>query len=1140
MKKPHQKNNQLAFIATILLLIAIPISVLGTQNINDIRNQAEEKDLFFSTEFDENFSTAFSTIGYEKQVAVDGKLAEYAEIQLGCNQNLCTNTCKGLSHNPPPGLSYQKRAGTLVWENPQLKENQSKWPVVISAYTEANEDQEALCIAEQINLEVKDEDPDISPQCELFNSPTKLDSVPKDREANFIIRAMDPDDGIEKIEFFIKQGKEEIYSQTWDTDNEKIVIINKDSEPALSYEFNDLGQYSAKAKITDASGESSTCTSQPSASINVVIPGDNGSPEFQTDPYKLSQPSTSIKEGTQYSYTVKANDPNDDEIEYFIINETGWLNFNLVKNEGGDFEGTFSGTPTATGSYTVAVALNDGFHNHYSSQIWVVNVDSEKNDTPKVEIVKPEKGASFLTGDNIYIEWDAEDDNLIENFALYISPNPTERSTWQLINGNIGYNYDSYIWDSLATPSGNYYFVLEASDNQDPPATGQAISEVFSLGSPTQPTPPDTPQPPEIPESYPRIINIKPTDKSEITDQKPLISADLKASNENTIDQDSVSIKLDDEDITDEAEIRGGGENEGSIIYTPAQSLSFGSHKISVSFRDTEEKIAQKSWTFTIEEEGEESDEDEPEEDVITIFGFKLPRRIALVVGIGVILLLLALIIPWLFYAAWKRSNQEDDKVFLDNSGPGSPPSGSVPGSQTPPTPPQPSPPQPASITPSRQQYSQQPSQKPVSHRPNQPIKTSTATNNSVQMSRRPQSPKPNLKPAGLSPASPSPKPPMQSTQTQSQSPPPKPNSPINTNNTATKTTNTTSRTSSTNSSSTAASSTNSTPSAAITSATKPKTNPPTKPSSSSNTNKSQNSKTSGTNSQTSQASPNNSPKSQSNSNPKTQSNSNTSSNSNKNDKSKSNNQKGKKSEKEGKNDKNKPANENNKKSAKKQTKKDKNDKDKSGNNQKGNGKKDDNKSDNNQKETDETKSRKKDENQKGKPSLPNLPPKNPQKRPKRMPPKQKIDFQNKSDTNKSSSSSNNSTKKSKTKKNSQTDSSNKDKERKNPKVKPQYKLNKNQSQNPTTENIAQSNQPKNKSNSTDDKSTESDVDQEVLKAFQAISPGNPSNSDSNSNNSAQNKNNSQPKPLKPDIDPQDFLKNNNSIVPPTKPPNAA
>jgi hypothetical protein len=689
MTKPHPKNKRLAFIATILLLIAIPISVFGTQNVNDIRNRAAENEFYFENEFDQDFSTAYTGISYEREIKVAGSKSANSVIYFGCDSTVCGSKCDEFKHIPPQGLKYKDTANSIIWPNPTEINGRNEWPLTVSAYPlNATEDE---CIVKEFKLQLQNE-PAIKPQCELLSSPTNLDTIPQNGKVNFIINTLDPDDGIQFVEFSILEGKEESYSQSWEFGNERALVLNKDSNPELVYSFEDIGTFQARAVVTDASGQTTSCEYAKAPDINIVIPGENGSPEFKTNPYEQSSPGTSLKEGEQYSYTLEAADPNGDDINYFVINETGWLNFNVEENQGGNFKAIFSGTPGKAGSYTVAVALNDGFHNHYSTQIWVINVDSPTNDTPSVTIIKPEKNDSHTIGDNVFIQWEAEDKNLIERFDVYLSTDPTNRSSWNPLLSGIGYNYDSYIWQTEGATAGDYYVIVEATDNQDPPATGQGVSEIFHLTQQDTPEPPDEPDPPDIPESYPRILNVKPADKSKLSNRKPLISADLEASTDNQIKEGSVTISLDDQDVTQDAEIRGEGENEGSVIFTPDEPLGNGSHKVSVSFRDTSDKVDQKSWTFTIEEDTGD-DEDPEDEDVIQIFGFKLPKRVAIVVGVGVVLLLLAIIIPWLFYAAWRRSSYEDEEIYLDAQTTPPPPSGvSAQPSPTPPTPGGPSP----------------------------------------------------------------------------------------------------------------------------------------------------------------------------------------------------------------------------------------------------------------------------------------------------------------------------------------------------------------------------------------------------------------------------------------------------------------
>ncbi len=691
MKRRKKRKINLPFIVTLLLLAAMPAIVIGTQKIQDIRNRAarDTSQLHFTTDFEsDDVTESYSGVPYQQLVILDGERKDEATIMFGCDSNYCGDQCSEVTHDPPSGLTLSQdnidnnSSSWMIWQEPQSQNGKQSFDVAISAFApiESEGTEEYECVVETFTLNVNDEPADSNPICDLYFENENTQSVPQGRTSNFILHAVDYDDGLSqtKVTFTSPSGESEEIS--WAMDGETETIINKDSKPEFSYTFDEQGQYNIEAIVTDTAGNETTCSkitkvTEPKSAappqINIVIPGDNGSPEFQTDPYTDSNPGTNIDVGQSYTYTVEATDPEDDIMDYFIINQTGWLNFTVNESNAGNFRGTFSGTPTQPGSYTAVVSLNDGFHDHYSTQIWVINVNSSENDTPVVNVVLPQAGDSFGQNEEMRIEWEASDSNLIARFDIYLATDPSNQSTWIPIANNVGYNYDSYIWDTGSTAAGTYYIVVKATDNQNPAASGYGVSGAITItgggkdgGGEVIPEPGEGEgeagdgDQSDIPELYPQITNIKPPNKSKIEEVKPIISADLFASKDNTIAEGSVEVELDDQPITEESEIRGIGEADGSIVYTPEEPLTKSTHKVSVKFKDSSDQIAQKTWTFTIGEDGEEEEEDS---DTISILGFDIPRRIALIIGVGLLLLLLALMIPWMFYAAWKRSRDEDE-----------------------------------------------------------------------------------------------------------------------------------------------------------------------------------------------------------------------------------------------------------------------------------------------------------------------------------------------------------------------------------------------------------------------------------------------------------------------------------------------
>ncbi|MBN1618580.1 hypothetical protein JW887_04560 [Candidatus Dojkabacteria bacterium] len=679
-----KESRKLTLISTLLLLGALPLFVIGAQTIQDIRNKAAEEvqPVYFTTDFSkEDVNTAYSGIQYEVKLETAGKNSISSEIELGCDSNKCGDACDNIENNPPSELTIAADQKTLVWQNPNTIEQTSYQVTVTAVSPDQDNEGKYFCDVQSFTLNVEDQYENQAPTCTLMFNGTNRESIPQGYENSYIVQGYDRDDGISAVKFTVKKDGDIENTLQWDFSNENEVLINKDSTPPLRYTYQDTGKYEIYAEIMDTSGKTTRCIDELTSTgvlepsdtkdigVFVILPGDNGSPEYQTDPYQDSNPGTSIAVGQTYSYTVEAIDPEEDAIEYMVINDSGWINFSLNKNEDGEFRGTFSGTADRAGSFKIVLSLNDGYHDHYSTQIWVLNVDSPSNDTPVVTVVQPTANTQIQKNQQVRIEWNATDRNQIIRYDVYLATDPTNESTWTLIAGNIGYDYNAYIWNTGDIAPGTYYIVVKATDNQSPVGIGYGISGVITVpggkagGDGGDSGKDDDKGKPTIEESYPQVKNVKPANNSKIKENKPLIYAELFASTGNTIDEGSVTIKLDDQDITDKVEVRGEGEFEGSIVYEPDKPIEYGSHKVLVTFTDTEGKQAQKTWTFTIEEE---STSEKESEDYINILGLKISKNLGLLLAIGLVIILLAIMVPWMLYSAWVRSREEEE--YFDSS----------------------------------------------------------------------------------------------------------------------------------------------------------------------------------------------------------------------------------------------------------------------------------------------------------------------------------------------------------------------------------------------------------------------------------------------------------------------------------------
>lgn len=377
----------------------------------------------------------------------------------------------------------------------------------------------------------------------------------------------------------------------------------------------------------------------------------NTKPEFLTSP-KESKPSQSIQTNTTYEYTLEAQDIDGDTINYSYSFTKGqdWLKPSII-DDGGDGKLTikFRGTTDKPGSYLANVFIHDGYSKHLSSQSWVISVSPEGNDNPIVTIIEPEQSITIKDGKPIKISWEAVDNNGIIQYEIYISSNPVNELAWDPINLEIPPTQTSYDLDTSTIPDGAYRVIVRAIDNQDPAAVGIDVSEEIIIAKEIEE--PDEPDD-KVVLPQPQIINISPTGSDEISNLTPTIKASLIATENGTIEESSILVKIDGKDITKDIKINKISDSEYTVIYIPENALDIGLHKISIYFKDSNGGEIDKEWTFNISGSTQDSD-------IFNIFGFEIPKRTGYIIGGGIGLIALAILIPLVIMAVWKDNSKE-------------------------------------------------------------------------------------------------------------------------------------------------------------------------------------------------------------------------------------------------------------------------------------------------------------------------------------------------------------------------------------------------------------------------------------------------------------------------------------------------
>jgi len=375
----------------------------------------------------------------------------------------------------------------------------------------------------------------------------------------------------------------------------------------------------------------------------------NNAPVFISQP-SSSKPSQNIKTGAVYEYTLSAIDEDDDRVNYSysFTPEAKWLKPTIIEDgSSGKLTIKFTGSTNIPGSYLANVFIHDGYSMHLTSQSWVINVSPAKNDIPVVKITSPVSSTTVNKGNNVTVSWEANDLNFITKYQLYITKNYTNTNSWIPINSNIPFKTRIYSLPTSNLDTGTYKIILKAVDNQSPQVAGLAISPEIIITKSGQ-TVIHTNDIPVI--DAPQVINMTPLSTDTITNKRVSIKASLISAEKADINESSIIFKLDSIDKTSDIKINKISTQEYTIIYQPQEDLAEGIHKAEVTFKDSAGHEVTKEWTFTIQETiAELTDE------TINIFGIDLSKRILLIVGIGLVVVILAIVAPIIIFNVWKE-----------------------------------------------------------------------------------------------------------------------------------------------------------------------------------------------------------------------------------------------------------------------------------------------------------------------------------------------------------------------------------------------------------------------------------------------------------------------------------------------------
>ncbi len=452
--------------------------------------------------------------------------------------------------------------------------------------------------------------------------------------------------GIQKLNIMDSTGKD-IYSEEFP---------NAPLQIGTSFAFtpSKSGTVDLLGTIEKTGGGSAACKiSSPYDIKGIRAIANNASPEF-TSQAKDSTPGQDIKTGVQYEYKLTAEDADKDRINYYysFTPRADWLKAVIIEDgSSGRLSVTFRGTTDKPASYLAHVVIHDGYSMHVRTQSWVISVSPAENDMPILRIIDPISAIRVDSGENFDASWNVSDLNHVSKFQLYMAKNPSDEGSWVKVGNDLEYNVSKAAVETKGLPSGTYKLVIKATDNQTPPKSGIGVSPeiiVSKLSDKDKETDDEI----VLPEA--QVINMSPDSQDLISNSRVTIKGTIIASEDAKINEGSIVFKIDDNNITNEIKINKISEREYTLIYQPSKDLEDGTHKAEISFSDTKEKEGSKSWEFTINSNAYDNSE------VYVIFGKEISKRTMLIVGIGFLLIILAICVPLLISLIWGTNKKKE------------------------------------------------------------------------------------------------------------------------------------------------------------------------------------------------------------------------------------------------------------------------------------------------------------------------------------------------------------------------------------------------------------------------------------------------------------------------------------------------
>ncbi len=209
-------------------------------------------------------------------------------------------------------------------------------------------------------------------------------------------------------------------------------------------------------------------------------------------------------------------------------------------------------------------------------------------DWGNISFLSPDETSVFSGEDNM-INWDFSeiDTDSIDEVDIFYSTADSDDfvEVYKYMGGVIA----SYNWNVSDIDDGDYKLKI-IFFNSKGDKLHEIVSDVFKIDNLS------------LSEAILAVVDMSPSNKSEIEELRPIISAKFSPSSGGEIIVDKVRIELDGKNISKECSIDTNG-----FKCELSDDLKTGTHTVSVELQDTNDQKTKQEWVFSIKEQNEES-----------------------------------------------------------------------------------------------------------------------------------------------------------------------------------------------------------------------------------------------------------------------------------------------------------------------------------------------------------------------------------------------------------------------------------------------------------------------------------------------------------------------------------------------------